>query len=73
MEKRAEHIKTAGQQLKTAIAAVNRENSENLLIAGENRSVFFTGEGKSLPYKTAAFLNMIKLADELVGVALQDE
>lgn len=73
MEKRAEHVKFAGCRLKLAIADVNKENAENLLIAGENRNVFFTGEGAARPYKNAAFLAMVKIASDLVGVALRDE
>lgn len=73
MEKRAAQVKIAGQELRTAIKFAQTEYAENLLIAGDNRSVFFTGEGESQPYNTTKFRNMIKLADELVGVALQAE
>ena len=55
------------------IAAVRAEHDYNIQAAIHNRNVFFTGEGQSQQYKNAEFLNMICVANNLVGVALDDE
>lgn len=73
MEKRAEQIKTAGSHLREAVIAVHNENAHNIKLAAHNRNCFFTGEGKPLPYETAAFRNMIRTANNLIGMALAEE
>lgn len=71
MEKRAMIVNKA-TELKQAIRAVSDENAANIKVAIHNRNVFFTGEGSGRDYSTAALRELIKHADTLISLALDD-
>lgn len=66
-------VEAARIAINTSLQKVAEENQANMRIAAHNHLVDLGISQKELPYKNAAFLQLIRDAGDLIGLALSDE